>query len=176
MLLADGFEEIEAIGTLDILRRAGMDILTVSINAGYEVTGAHGVTVKADIVLNQEMGEPEWIILPGGMPGASNLADDSRVREMLIKQNNIQGNIAAICAAPAVVLAPLGILDGLDATCYPGFEAQCSKSNVKGERVAVTERVITGKGPGCTFEFALAIVEKAFGKDTATRIMSEMIM
>lgn len=176
LLLADGFEEIEAIGTLDILRRAGMDLLTVSINAGYEVTGAHGVTVKADIVMNSEMGEPDWIILPGGMPGASNLADDSRVREMLMKQNNIQGNIAAICAAPAVVLAPLGILDGLDATCYPGFEAGCSKSKVKGERVAVTERIITAKGPGCTFEFAMAIVEKAFGKDTAARIMSEMIM
>lgn len=176
LLLADGFEEIEALGTLDILRRAGMDVLTVSINAGFEVTGAHGVTVNADVMMTSDMGEPEWVILPGGMPGARNLADDERVRDMIIKQNNCQGYIAAICASPAVVLAPLGVLDGKQATCYPGFEQSCKSVNMNGKRVVVDGTIITGKGPGCTFEFALAIVEKAYGADTAARISGDMIM
>lgn len=176
LLLADGFEEIEALGTLDILRRAGMDVLTVSINAGFEVTGAHGVTVKADIMMTSDMGEPEWVILPGGMPGASNLADDKRVCDMLVKQSDRNGFIAAICASPAVVLAPLGVIDGKKSTCYPGFEQQCPNAIMNGERVVVTDNIITGKGPGCTFEFALAVVEKAVGLDTATRISGEMIM
>ncbi len=176
LLLADGFEEIEALGTLDILRRAGMDVLTVSINAGFEVTGAHGVTVKADVMMTSDMGEMDWVILPGGMPGASNLAADPRVRDMLLKQHNRNGNIAAICASPAVVLAPLGILDGIKSTCYPGFEQQCPDALMHGDRIVVANNIITGKGPGCTFEFALAIVEKAVGLDTATRISGEMIM
>lgn len=176
LLLADGFEEIEALATLDILRRAGMDILTVSINPSFEVTGHSGVTVQADVVMTDDMGEPEWVIVPGGMPGAQNLADDHRVRHMLQKQNDTQGFIAAICAAPAVVLAPLGILNGLNATCYPGFEAACSQSELNGARVEVTPRVITAAGPGCTFEFAFAIVEKAFGKEKADQVRAAMIM
>lgn len=176
LLLADGFEEIEALGTLDILRRAGMDVLTVSINPSFQVTGAHGVTVMADLMMEDEMGEPEWVILPGGMPGAQNLADDHRVRHMLEKQNDTEGYIAAICAAPAVVLSPLGILDGKRATCYPGFEAKCSKATVEGDRVVVLDRIITAAGPGCAFDFGLAIVEKALGKPTADSVASAMLL
>lgn len=175
LLLADGFEEIEALGTLDILRRAGMDVLTVSINPSFQVTGAHGVTVLADLMMEEEMGDPEWVVIPGGMPGAANLAADHRVVHMIEKQNNTEGYIAAICAAPAVVLAPLGILDGRRATCYPGFEAQCSKASTTGERVVVLDRIITAAGPGCTFEFALAIVEKACGKEAADAVKEAMI-
>lgn len=176
LLLADGFEETEALGTLDIMRRAGMDVLTVSINPSFQVTGAHGVTVQADVKMEEEMGTPEWVILPGGMPGAQNLADDHRVRHMLEKQNNTQGCIAAICASPAVVLTPLGILDGREATCYPGFEAGCSSVEMTGKRVVVLDRIITAAGPSCVFEFGLAIVEKAMGKETADNVAKGMLL
>lgn len=176
LLLADGFEEIEALGTLDILRRAGMDVLTVSINASYEVTGAHGVTVNADVVMSDNMSDPEWVVVPGGMPGSSNLAADPRVNMMLTKQYEAGGYIAAICAAPAVVLAPLGILEGKDATCYPGFEEQCTGATMTGEPVVVLDRIITAAGPGAAFEFGLAIVEKSFGKDAAQTIREGMLV
>lgn len=176
LLLADGFEETEALGTLDVLRRAGLDVLTVSINPSFQVTGAHGVTIMADLVMNDFMGEPEWVILPGGMPGASNLAADRRVTEMLTKQSNTGGYIAAICASPAVVLAPLGILDGIDATCYPGFEGQCGGAAMTGARVVVTDTVITAAGPGCTFDFGLAIVEKACGSEAVKTLREQMLL
>lgn len=176
LLLADGFEEIEALGTLDILRRAGMDVLTVSINPGYEVTGANGVTVQADLIMTDEMSQPEWVIVPGGMPGASNLAADSRVSRMLTKQNDEQGYIAAICASPAVVLTPLGILNGKDATCYPGFEAQCPGVNMTGKRIVVLDNIITAAAPGVTFEFGLAIAEKAMGADVAKSVSQGMLI
>lgn len=176
LLLADGFEEIEALGTLDIMRRAGMDVLTVSINPSYQVTGAHGVTVQADILMENEMGEPDWVVVPGGMPGASNLASDQRVRRLLTRQNDREGNIAAICAAPAVVLAPLGIIDGLEATCYPGFEAECSQASVKGERIVVLDRIITAAGPGVMYDFGLAIVRKACGEAKAEEVAKGMLL
>ena len=94
----------------------------------------------------------------------------------LTKQDDADGNIAAICAAPAVVLSPLGILDGLHATCYPGFEAGCSKTEMKGERIVVLDRIITAAGPGVTFDFGLAIVEKAMGKEAADSIRTAMLI
>lgn len=176
LLLADGFEEIEALGTLDILRRAGMQVSTVSINATNAVTGAHGVTVMADTVLGPETEAPAWVILPGGLPGATNLAECAGVSEMLQRQMRQQGYIAAICAAPAEVLAPLGILDGKKATCYPGFEAKCSKAFTDGSRVVKDGNVITAAGPGCTFEFALAIVTEACGADKAAEVAAGILL
>ena len=176
LILADGFEEIEAIGTLDILRRAGMQITTVSINPTTTVTGAHGVTVEADMVITDNMGDPDWVILPGGMPGATNRSASPQVCDMLRRQVLQQGNIAAICASPAVVLAPLGILDGRKATCYPGFEQSCPAATMTGEKVVVDGNVITAAGPGCTFDFAFAIVRTACGEAVMKEVASGMLL
>ena len=108
LLLADGFEEIEALSVVDIMRRAEMEVLTVSITDSKTVTGAHGIPVIADVTFAEvDCSAAEWLILPGGMPGALNLAAKSELRELLKAQNIKGGKIAAICASPAVVLAPL---------------------------------------------------------------------
>ena len=123
LFLADGFEEIEALATVDILRRAGIDVKTVSIKETLEVEGAHGVKVRADIVYAEmEYAEAEWLILPGGMPGAANLKAHDKLCSKLLSHNAKGGRIAAICASPGVVLGQLGIMEGRNGVCYPGFE------------------------------------------------------
>lgn len=178
IFLADGFEEIEALATVDIMRRAGMTVKTVSINAGYDVTGAHGVTVKADLLLNDiSVGEEaEWLICPGGMPGAANLAANKKLTEMLCAQNRRGGKIAAICASPALVLAPIGLLKGKKATCYPGMEpTEAPETNMTGLSVVTDGNIVTGKGPAYTFDFALAIVKESKGSDTADAVAQGML-
>ena len=124
VFLADGFEEVEALTPVDVLRRAGMPVKTVSITSSLLVTGAHGVTVTADLIFNSTLfKDPAWLILPGGMPGASNLYDFDPLHGLLKNQfESKHGKIAAICASPAVVLGQMGLLKGREATCYPGFE------------------------------------------------------
>ena len=178
LFLAPGFEEIEALATIDVMRRAGMDVTTVAITTddSQTVTGAHGVTVKADIMPGDEdMSVAEWLICPGGMPGASNLAASSEVTALLKAQAARGGKIAAICASPALVLEPLGILDGRDATCYPGMEPTNSKANMTGERVVALDTIITGNGPASTFPFALAIVSNSCGKEAADKVAAGML-
>ena len=122
IFLAEGFEEIEAITPTDVLRRAGMDVKTVSITDRHQVTGAHGITVVADLTFDEANFEnAEWLIIPGGLPGAENLHNFEPLNDLLRKQA-VEGKIAAICASPAMVLAPLGLLDGKEATGYPGTE------------------------------------------------------
>ncbi|MDE5837843.1 MAG: DJ-1/PfpI family protein, partial [Paramuribaculum sp.] len=124
IFLAPGFEEIEALATVDVLRRAEMTVTTVAVTAGSKtVEGAHGVKVEADIHINDaDLANAEWLICPGGMPGAANLAANKKVSAALTDQFKKGGKIAAICASPAIVLEPLGILAGREATCYPGME------------------------------------------------------
>ncbi|MCH5318531.1 MAG: DJ-1/PfpI family protein [Paramuribaculum sp.] len=167
IFLAPGFEEIEALATVDILRRGGMEVRTVAIatEGGKEVTGAHGVGVMADLLPEEvDLDQTEWLICPGGMPGAQHLADSSFVKEALLSHYGRGGKIAAICASPALVLTPLGLLDGLKATCYPGMEPENAKVEMTGEQVVVLDRIITGNGPATTFHFALAILEKTLGE------------
>lgn len=144
LFLADGFEEIEALGTVDLLRRAGIEVETVSINETLAVKGAHNMEVAADIMLKDCPAEARIFIAPGGMPGASNLAANARVCELFSQQAAKGGHVAAICAAPGVVLAPLGILDGHDATCYPGFEEALVAGGAfhKNQRVVVDRNEI----------------------------------
>lgn len=171
LFLADGFEEIEALTTVDILRRGGMEVVTVSITDELLVTGANGITVMADALYSEtDFGDAEWLIIPGGMPGASNLAAFAPLNALLKCHVADSGKVAAICAAPAVVLYPLGMLDGLTATCYPGFEAQCPKTEMTGQRVVAHERIITANGPSSAFPFALAILENSRGVDAARQI------
>lgn len=178
IFLADGFEEIEALAPLDILRRAGMPVQTVSIMGNRTVTGAHGARIEADLMLGDEdMSAAEWLILPGGMPGATNLAACEPLNDLLKAQNERGGKIAAICASPAVVLAPLGILNGLDATCYPGMATDSSLINWKeDEPVVSTNTVITAHGPGASLLFGLTIAAVSTGLAFAHEIGEAMMV
>lgn len=170
LFLAEGFEEIEALTTVDLLRRGGMEVITVSISDNRLVTGANGVTAKADSLFGDtDFTGAEWLIIPGGMPGSTNLAAYAPL-SALLKRHAVDGKIAAICAAPAVVLYPLGLLDGQTATCYPGFETQCPKTEMTGQRVVACGRVITANGPSSAFPFALAILEDTKGGEAAHQV------
>ncbi len=176
IFLADGFEEIEALTVVDVMRRAGMNVKTVSITTKSEVIGAHGIPVTADSLINDiDASQAEWLICPGGMPGSSNLAECQALNEMLCNHAK-QGKIAAICAAPAVVLAPLGLLDGKKATCYPGFEKYCQNAIMQDTPVVALDNIITANGPAAALRFALAIVANSMGANIAHQIGSGMLL
>lgn len=175
IFLAAGFEEIEALTVLDVMRRAGMDVKTVSITDSHTVIGAHGIPVKADLLYDKtDFITPEWLIIPGGMPGAENLSKFAPLNTLLINQA-VSGKIAAICAAPAVVLAPLGILDGKEATCYPGFEKKMADAVKRDSPVIALDRLITANGPSAALRFALAIVANSMGEAAAQEVGSGML-
>ncbi len=178
LFLADGFEEVEALSTVDLLRRAGLDIKTVSIKDGLMVTGAHGIKVESDITMSQvgEIAVEDWLILPGGMPGATNLKADERLCKMLVDHNQKGGMLAAICASPAVVLGQMGLLKGKSAVCYPGFESMMDGAKVESTPVAVDENVVTGNGPAAATAFALTIIENALGIDAADGVAEGMLL
>lgn len=159
VFLAAGFEEIEAIAPVDIMRRAGLDVRTVSIYDTPVVSGAHSVPVQADMTLGQvDFSLVELMVLPGGLPGATNLDACAPLREALQKHAGEGKPVAAICAAP-LVLGHLGLLRGKKATCYPGVEPELEGAQCTGALVEVDGNVVTGKGPAATFEFGFALVE-----------------
>ena len=175
VFLAPGFEEVEALTVIDVMRRAGMDVKTVSITDSRTVAGAPGIAVPADVVYEKtNFLTPEWLILPGGMPGATNLSQYAPLNTLLLNQAN-SGKIAAICASPAVVLAPLGILDGKEATCYPGFEKQMHGAICRDTAVVALDRLITANGPSAALRFALAIVANSMGESVAQEVGSGML-
>lgn len=177
LFLADGFEEIEALATVDILRRAGMEILTVSITADHTVKGAHGVAVVADRLFSDiDLTAAEWLIAPGGLPGSTNLHEFAPLNEALTAHNRRGGNIAAICAAPAFVLAPLGILDGHDATGYPGTTTESEAIRWQQAPAVTSGNIVTGNGPASAFRFALAIVAATKGQETAAQVAAGMLL
>ncbi len=179
LFLAPGFEETEALATVDVMRRAGMEVLTVAINPenSEKVCGAHGVVVVADLLPEDaDFTDVEWLICPGGMPGAQNLADSRIVTEALRAHAAKGGKIAAICASPALVLAPLGILDGREATCYPGMQPESDKIVMRDAPVVALDNLITGNGPASTLAFALAIVRRSWGDAVAQQIGSGMLV
>ncbi len=175
LFLAEGFEEIEALTPIDVMRRAGMDVKTVSITDSKTVRSVHGVTMEADLTFKEaDYADSEWLILPGGMPGASNLADFAPLTDLLKVH---KGKIAAICAAPAVVLAPLGLLEGKDATGYPTFADELRKYGavVRDAPVIALDKIITANGPSSALRFALAIVANSLGDAVAQRVGSDML-
>ena len=177
VFLADGFEEVEALTSIDVMRRAGMPVVTVSINPGLEVTGAHGVTVLADTLWeDNDYSDAEWLTLPGGIPGAPNLAAHEALCDALVAQVERGGKVAAICASPALVLAPLGILTGRDAVCYPGMEVAGCGANWGETAVAVDDNVVTGNGPAAAAPFALTLVAQSLGRDKALEVASGMLL
>lgn len=177
VFLADGFEEVEALTSVDVMRRAGMPVMTVSINPGPEVTGAHGVTVMADSLFeDNDYSDAEWLVLPGGVPGAPNLAAHEALCDALADQDERGGKIAAICASPSVVLAPLGLLQGRHAVCYPGMEVALEGVTWDKAPVAVDGHVVTGNGPAAAAPFALTLVAQSLGRDKAVEVANGMLL
>ncbi len=178
VFLAEGFEEIEAITPVDVLRRAGMDVKTVSITDSLNVSGAHGVTYKADMTFKQaDFDGAEWLIFPGGLPGAENLHAFEALND-LIKVHVHKGKLAAICASPAMVLAPTGVLEGKEATGYPGTTAGLEKGGaiVAAKDVVALDNIVTANGPATSLKFALAIVANSLGADVARQVGEGMLM
>ena len=172
LLLADGFEEVEALTPLDLLRRAGKEVYTVSITSSRTVCGAHGVTVLADLTAD-EPAVPcdELLILPGGMPGTLNL-DGSAVTERLIAQVlECGGRIGAICAAP-LILGKRGLLSGRRAVCYPGFEDELKGATVLETSVVTDGPFTTATGAGVAVLFGAELVSLLCGKETAVQLLS----
>ena len=174
MFLADGFEEVEALCPLDILRRAGIEVTTVGVGGREMIRGSHGIMVQADIVdVMYRDSSPEMIILPGGMPGSSNL-DESKTVDAALRAGARNGAyLCAICAAP-FVLGKRGLLEGKNAVCFPGFEEELKGAEVTGEKVVVDGNIITAKGAGCALDFGFAIVSQVQSKEDADRIASSM--
>lgn len=177
VFLAEGFEEIEALTAIDVMRRGGMSVKTVSITSSLQVTGAHGTTVTADLLYdNIHFGDPDWLVIPGGMPGASNLYEFSPLQGLLERQaQSPTGRIAAICAAPSVVLGQLGLLKGERATCYPGMESDSHGCEYTGEPVTVSGKFVTGNGPANAMLWALTIVCEEKGLEFARGIANALL-
>ncbi len=175
MFLADGFEDVEALIPLDVLRRGGVDVKTVSINNDYFVTSAHEVIIKADCIFDEiNFNAADLLMLPGGMPGASNLYAHKELCQVLLKQNEQGKKISAICAAPAVVLSQLGILNGHSATCYPGFEQMLTNATYTGDLVTVDDNITTAEGPAAAFPYAYELLAQLTDKTTADQIAEGM--
>ena len=164
ILLAEGFEEIEALTQTDVLRRAGIEVKNVGVTGEY-VTGSHGITVKADALIEEAKNcVPEGIILPGGIPGTPNIAANKDAVELIKKVAENKGLVAAICAAPSV-LGELGLLEGKKAICYPGFEDKLTGAIVTCEKVVIDGNFITSRGAGTAMDMALAIAEYITGEN-----------
>ncbi len=174
VFLANGFEEIEALATVDVLRRAGIEVITAGVG-GKEITGTHNITVKADIDISETtFGDNlEGIVLPGGIPGTPNLEENGFVQRAIDFCFNKDLMIAAICAAPSI-LGHKGILKGKSATAYPGFETDLSGAEIKNNFVVADGNVITAKGAGATLEFALEIVKFFKGEDEKRKLRDAM--
>jgi protein deglycase len=171
--LAEGFEELEAVTVIDILRRAGIEVVVASL-AGGTVTGSHGIRLSADTPL-AALAEQDFdmIALPGGMPGADHLKKDPRIAEIVQRLHANGRPVAAICAAP-MVLAAAGVLQGRRATSFPGFLKDAEGTTVTAEAVVVDRGVITSRGPGTALDFALALVEELSGSGVRQAIESRL--
>ncbi|MDR1518313.1 MAG: DJ-1/PfpI family protein [Dysgonamonadaceae bacterium] len=176
LFLANGFEETEALGSLDVLRRAEIQTDTVSISQKKEVTGAHGITVLADYIFSElDYSAFDVLVLPGGMPGAKHLNEHEGLKTLLKTFVEQGKQVAAICAAP-IVLGGLHLLEGKKATAYPGYEAQLIGAETTGEAVVVDGNIVTGKGPGLVFNFALQLVEEIAGKAIRDKVARGLLL
>ncbi len=174
VFLATGFEEIEAITAIDVLRRAGLDVETAAVGDKVKVAGAHGIPVLCDSLVSEiSPADVLMTVCPGGLPGATNLAASREVTSMVRSVLDGGGWAAAICAAP-IVLHAAGVLDGVQYTCYPSFEKKIG-GEFTGARVQRSGHVITACGPGASLEFALALVKVLASELTATELAKGML-
>ena len=176
ILLGAGFEETEAIAPLDLLRRAGIDVMTVGIN-GKHITGSHNITVEADIALNaMDLSNIEMIVLPGGLGGVVSLKACPEALDAVRFCWKTNKFIAAICAAPTI-LAELGILDGKKATCYPGQEIHMQSAVMQeNQAVVVDGNIITGTSAGTAIPFGLALITALKGNEIAQAILKQIVV
>ena len=175
IFLADGFEDVEALIPVDVWRRGGLEVVTVSTTEFPLVQTAHGVNIEADIMFEQgDFSDADLLFLPGGMPGASNLFAHKGVCKAIVDQFAAGKKVAAICASPAVVLSPLGILEGKRATCYPGFEKDLEGATYTGQLVTIDGNVTTGEGPAAAFPFAYDLLGQLTSPQKANQIAEGM--
>ena len=174
IFLADGFEEIEAIAPIDIFRRAGIEVSTISITNEKNVRGAHNITVSADQLFQEvDFSVNDLLYLPGGMPGTKNLDAHEGLRKLLLKQAGEKKSIAAICAAPSI-LGKLGLLKGKEAICFPGFEDQLKGAILSKASIVTSDFISTAKGAGVAVQFAIKLVEVLKGKSMADQIATSI--
>jgi len=170
--LAEGFEEIEAVTIIDLLRRAGIETVTAALTLN-PVKGSHGITVTADVIFDEKT-DFDAIVLPGGIPGSTNLKNATRIINIIRRINSSGGLTAAICAAP-IVLSEAGVLKNRKFTCYPGYEKDIPEGIHIKENVVIDGSIITGMGAGPAPLFALAIIEYLKDKQTAQKIKEQII-
>jgi 4-methyl-5(b-hydroxyethyl)-thiazole monophosphate biosynthesis len=185
VLLAGGFEEVEAITPIDYLRRAGIEVVSAAIGESPEVIGSHGIALRADASLGELVKRAgglsglcrnlDAVLLPGGMPGASNLAASAGVSTLLEAMAGDGKIVAAICASPALVLAPLGLLAGRRFTCYPGME-QGLEGTWSEDRVVIDGNLITSRGAGTAAAFAIAIIGRLLGEAAGTKVARAVLL
>ena len=170
IFLADGFEEVEALTPLDLMRRANIEVQTVGVSGAY-ITGSHNITVKADLLVEElDIASCDGAILPGGMPGTTNLYNCEKVLECVRKCADEKNLVCAICAAP-LILGRLGLLEGKSAVCFPGFEDELKGASVENMPCVTQDNIITAKGAGAVFEFSRAIITYLKDEQTAKNIL-----
>lgn len=175
VVLAPGFEEIEAITVIDVLRRANIEVTTLGLN-DTRVEGAHGIVVEADDVLGRRSDQVwDLVVLPGGMPGSAHLRDHPEVQGLIERQFQSGRWLAAICAAP-MALGSAGVLRGKEATCYPGFEDHLQGATLRQAPVVVDGHVVTSRGPGTALEFALTLVSLVQSAEVAPTLRQQMLV
>lgn len=171
VVLADGFEDIEAVTPIDIMRRASLDVDVVSLKKTDLVTGSRGVRVVTDCFLEDlDMTLIDALILPGGMPGSKNLSENEFLIDLIQKKFSENKLVAAICAAPALVLGKAGVLKDRKFTCYPGFEKEIDGDGYRKRSVVVDGNLVTGQGPGAAIDFGLTLVSELIDRDKAYQI------
>jgi len=174
--LAEGFEEIEAVTIIDVLRRAGIDLIIVSITGKSVVKGSHNIELKADLLFEEvDYSKGDMIILPGGMPGSKNLNEHEGLKFQIIEYQKNEKYIAAICAAP-IVLGNLGILNGKNVVCYPGYEANLVGAKIQTVSCITDKNIITGRGVGAALKFSLEIVRILSGEELAEQLRKAMLV
>ena len=174
IFLANGFEEIEALTVVDLLRRAEVNVSMVSVTGKKTVHGAHKIDILADILFEELLGEVDMLILPGGGSGTRTLMAHRELGKLLMNYDKQGKYLAAVCAAPSVY-GILGLLQGKKATCYPGWEENLHGAMVIDEKVVEDQNIITSKGPGTSMEFALCLIKKLCGEAKAKQIRNELL-
>ena len=175
IFLAEGFEEVEALSVVDILRRGKVSLEMVAIGVTPFVTGSHGIGVKADCVFaDRDYEDADLCILPGGMPGTKHLGEYAPLTALLKKKAAEQVRIGAICAAPSV-LGDLGLLNGKNATCYPGFEPRLQGAECKLDEVVVSGNITTSRGMGTAIAFGLELLSQLEGKECSDQIAASIL-
>lgn len=174
VFLTTGFEEIEAVATVDVLRRAGLDVKTVSLTGNKQVVASHGVTIAADLLFEEtDFSQAEMLVLPGG---TTKYNEHEGMKKEVLAFANKGEKVAAICASP-MVLGGLGLLNGKNATCYPGFEQYLTGANLQTDKAVVVDgNITTGHGPGLTIDFALKLVELIAGKERHDTVAAGLLV